>query len=181
MQQQLAERYYETVWRHYMFQVSCITREDYGRMQAAIPGYAGESYDEHMSRLVQGIPNDVSIMIGHICTFLETHVEFQSPRYLNKIEEMGAMMRSDVEKFKMQAFEILLKQSATQNNETQPRVEAHPPRMEAHPPLFEVSVGPAHFVLPTYCNPLMTCFYSLIFVCFAGFQRETVDDLEEEY
>jgi hypothetical protein len=168
--QLLSERYYELVWKHYMFQVSCITREDYGRMQALIPGYTEESYDQHTARLVQGIPNDISVMVGHIRDFLEKYVEFQEPRYADKIEEMGERMRSDKEKFKMQALEILKEGSSVTGDDGR-----KPEELGHHPPLFETFVGPAHFVLPTYCNPLMTCFYSLLFVCYAGFQQQDID------
>ena len=179
--QLLAERYYELVWKLYMFQVSCITREDYSRMQEHIPGYIDESYDQHTSRLVKGIPNDITVMIGHIRSFLEKYVEFQEPRYPDKVEQMVERMRSNKEQFKMQALQTLKEQAESEIAAADAaELEGRPaPRkaedLDEHPPLFETYVGPAHFVLPTYCNPLMTCFYSVVFVCYAGFQQQDID------
>jgi len=169
--QEVAERYYELVWSHYMFQVSCITREDYERMQQAVPGYINESYDQHMARLTQGIPHDVNVMIGHIRTFLQKYVEFQDPRYADGMEKMGENLRKDKELFKMKALEILKEGQQTEEETGAKRAE----ELSHHPPLFETYVGPAHFVLPTYCNPLMTCFYSLLFSLFALFQAQDID------
>ena len=168
----LCERYYGLIWKHYMFQVSCITREDYERMQQAIVGYTQETYEQHMTRLTQGIPHDVNVMLRHMRSFLQKYVAFQEPRYADMIEKMGEKMRSDRNAFKMQALEIL-KEGAQANEANEGQVQAE--ELSQHPPLFETYVGPSHFVLPTYCNPLMTCFYSLLFVCFAGFQAQDID------
>jgi hypothetical protein len=165
----LSERYFDLIWKDYMFQVSCITREDYERMQQVIPGYIDESYEEHMSRLTQGIPHEVSVMVKQIRAFLEKYVEFQDSRYAEAIEQMGEKIRSDKEKYKLRALE-LLKEGAVEG-EGGRRGES----LSQHPPLFETFVGPAHFVLPTYGNPLMTCFYSLLFPLFSIFQSQDVD------
>lgn len=167
--QLLCERYYELVWRHYMFQVSCITREDYTHIQQAIPGFTSETYEEHMARVTQGIPHDVGVMIGHIRSFLAKYVEFQDSRYPETIEKMSEMMRADRERFKMEALQHL-KDGSVNGEDGRP-----PESLSQHPPLFETYIGPAHFVLPTYCNPLMTCFYTLLFVCYAGFQQQEID------
>ena len=168
--QEIAERYYELVWSHYMFQVSCITREDYDRMQQVVPGYINETYNEHMARLTQGIPNDVNVMVGHIRTFLAKYVEFQDPRYADGMEKMGENLRKDKELFKMKALKILKEGYLEQESGARKAEE-----LDQHPPLFETYIGPAHFIIPTYCNPMMTCLYSLLFSLFGLFQAQDID------
>lgn len=165
----IAERYFDLVWRHYMFQVRCITREDYTRIQDAIPEFTSETYEEHMARVTQGIPHDVSVMVAHIEAFLSKYVEFQDERYPDMIEKMTEKMRADRERFKMEALEHLKSTCTTEGG------SGTAESLLQHPPLFETYVGPAHFVLPTYCNPLMTCLYGLLFVCYAGFQQQDMD------
>lgn len=163
-----AEELYKLTWGYYMFQVSSITKEDYGRMQEQI-GYP-ETYDQHMRRLTQGIPNDASQMVRHIMRFLTDYPEFQDEKYVKTITKLIDGLRADPETHKLKALDALLKQLADRDPDA--RV---PEDLSAHPPLFETEIGNRKFVLPTYGNPMMTALYSLLFVCFARFAFAEVE------
>lgn len=171
-----AKRLYEAIWAYYMFQVSCITPEDYAHMQKEI-GYK-ESYAQHMKQLVQGIPNDSRVMVQCIAQFLAEYVEFQDAKYCEKIEELVEVIHANREVYKRRAFEILCAQCAKQKEENAENVEnvENAENVEngenvGHPALFELDLGGKKIVLPTYCNPMMTALYSRLFVCFLHFQK----------
>jgi hypothetical protein len=157
-----AEELYKLVWNYYMFQISCITREDYERMQQSV-GYT-ENYLQHMKRLTHGIPNDASRMVRHIMRFLTDYPEFQEEKYSHTITRMIDGLKSNPEAHKLRALEALMKHIS----EREPG-ERSSEEITAHPPLFETMIGTKKFVLPTYGNPMMTALYSLLFVCFAKF------------
>jgi hypothetical protein len=158
----IAERLYELGWEYYLYQVSCITKENYIVLQEEI-GYP-ESYEDHIKRLVQGIPSDASRMVRQLSLFLDRYIEFKDPKYPEMIEKLIEMIRSDPERHKQAALDALKHQFATRDPDARIAEE-----LPSHPPLFQTQVGAQSFVLPTYGNPLFTALYSLLFVCFSRF------------
>lgn len=160
-----AIRLYEIVWEYYMYQATCITRDDYKMMQEKI-GYP-ESFEEHQKHLLQGIPNDVSKMVNQIQKFLDQYIVFKDPKYAERIELLIEKLKSDPARHKEAAFQALLAQFKDRDP-----AASIPDEAPAHPPIFDITIGGMKIVLPTYGNPMMTALYSLLFVCFERFQAE---------
>ena len=163
-----AKRLYRLAWRHYMFQVGCIERDDYARLQELV-GYP-ESYEEHMGALTCGIPHDSRVMVDHIERFLSEYVEFQDEKYSDKIEEMIERLHRNKEQHKRNALERLMKENEENGADDRQSLASSSQR---HPPLFEIELAAGKLItLPTYGNPMMTALYSLLFVCFVLFSAE---------
>lgn len=162
-----AKRLYEVAWDYYMYQASCITRDDYKLMQEKI-GYP-ETFEQHQKRLLEGIPNDVSKMVQQIQKFIDQYVIFKEPKYANRIELLIEKLRNDPARHKEAAFQALLSQFKDRDPEA-----AIPDELPAHPPVFDITIGGMQISLPTYGNPMMTALYSLLFVCFERFQAEEI-------
>ncbi len=164
---------YKVIWRYYMLQIESITRENYVQMKEII-GYP-ETYDEHMTTSIEGIPHDSRLMVTHIANFLNQYVEFQQSKYIDKIQDLIESIEKDREVYKRKAFEILVQQNA--NVERPTKYERH-----SHPPLFELQTGDDDhkIVLPTYGNPMMTSLYATLFQCFCFF-NQTEETRPEEY
>ena len=160
-----ATRLYELAWEYYMYQVGCLTRENYAYMQTQV-GYP-ETFEEHTKRLFQGIPDDTSRMVQQIKRFITEYVAFQDPKYCDRIAFLIERLRADPRRHQEAAMQALMAQFKDRDPEA--RV---PEDLPAHPPLFETTIGAQQFVLPTYGNPMMTALYSLLFVCFERFQAE---------
>jgi hypothetical protein len=151
-----------------MQQIEYIKRDDYVIMQHTI-GYA-ETYEQHMSRLVEGIPHNPRVMVNHIANFLLEYVEFKDQKYQDKIEQVIESVRNNREGHKRKALNILIKQNADRDSDFPGSTE-----MDHHPPLFELHMGSQQITLPTYGNPMMTALYSLLFLSFAHFQQLEID------
>lgn len=157
----IAKNLYKAIWSHYMFQISCIGPDDYAHMQSEI-GYL-ETYEQHMKQLVSGIPHDTRVMVQQIAQFITEYVEFQDPKYIQKIHDVAQIMQANRIVYKKKAFDILVQQNAGKD----PELSTSCP----HPPIFEMDMGGQKIVLPTYCNPMLTALYSLLFMCFVHFQQ----------
>ncbi len=160
----IAKRLYKAIWSHYMFQISCIGPDDYAHMQSEI-GYT-ETYSQHMKRLTDGIPHDTRVMVMHIAQFITQYVEFQDPKYVDKMRDVIKLMHSNREVYKRRAFEILVQQNSKRDPDIPVAEE-----LDSHPPIFELDMSGKKISIPTYCNPMMTALYSFLFMCFAFFQQ----------
>lgn len=149
-----------------MFQVACIRADDYKVMQSQI-GYT-ESYEEHIALLTDGIPHNVRTMVEHIDGFLNTYPLFRDPVYVEYFKQLNENLQRDPETHKRRALQILI-----ENNADKP--EGPPPPPAQHPPLFEKTIQGQSFVLPTFCNPIMTSLYSILFTVFEK-QQELIAD-----
>lgn len=159
----IAERLYKAVWKNYTMQISCMTRDDYVRLQTII-GYP-ETFDQHMTRLIEGIPNDPRVMVTQMACFLAKYIEFKDPKYIEKLETVTEYVENNRETHKMKALEILIDQNKDMDHSSYKFENDH------HSPLFEVMLGDTKLTLPTFGNPMMTAFYSFCFMSFAMFQQ----------
>lgn len=140
-------------------------------MQATI-GYP-ETYEQHMTRLVEGIPHDPRVMVAQIAKFINEYSEFQDAKYAEKLQSLVDHVERNRESHKRKAFEILLEQ-----NRGNPKPTPGHATIEPHPPLFELKFegSPNQIVLPTYGNPMMTALYGMLFQMFAFFQQDLADE-----
>jgi hypothetical protein len=131
-----------------------------------------------MNHLVEGIPHDVKKMVNQIKQFLKTFVEFQNNDYVDFFEKHIQRLRNNKDQYKIKALEVLKSQSDNNANTDPANGKTRQP--QPHPPIFEVKIGNQEFVCPTYGNPMMTAFYSVMFVCFSmKLQAETAETAEE--
>lgn len=137
-----------------------LTADNYRRIQEEI-GFP-ETYEQHMSRLTHGIPNDASRMVRQIVVFINKYPVFKEPVYPMMIGMLLEKVRRDPGVYIAAAFQALVDANAGRDPD-----EIASEDLPSHPPLFETQVGTETITLPTFGNPMMTALYSLLFVCFA--------------
>lgn len=153
-----AEALYEQISEFYMFLVNSIDPEDYIKMQEHM-GYT-ESYEEHINLLTEGVPSRTT-SIEQITLFLNQYQEFINKDYIGVLEQLNSRIQMNKDVCKMQAYEILTKQSDSFINKheqidrgmTQGKVEA--------------IIGGKLMSFDTFNNPLLVSLYSLLLVWFS--------------